>query len=70
MHLGPTHTADISNTMKQIIQELCSDGSKVYYSNTKGVFSLKFKFEEEVLCAIPLRLLAALLAFSIEDIML
>lgn len=69
MHLGPTRTADISNTMKQIIQKLCNDGSKVYY-NTKGVFFLEFKFEEEVLCATPLRLLAALLAFSIEDIML
>lgn len=70
MHLGPTRTADISNTMKQIIQKLCNDGSKVYYNNTKGVFFLEFKFEEEVLCATPLRLLAALLAFSIEDIML
>lgn len=67
MHLGPTRTADISNTMKQIIQKLCSDGSEVYDSNTKGVFSLEFKFEEE---ATPLRLLAALLTFSIEDIML
>lgn len=70
MHLGPTRTADISNTMKQIIQQLCSDGSKVYYNNTKGVFSLEFKFEEEVLCATPFRPLAALLAFSIKDIML
>lgn len=43
MHLGPTHTADISNTMKQIIQQLCSDGCKVYYNNTKGVFSLEFQ---------------------------
>lgn len=50
MHLGPTRTADISNTMKQIIQKLCSDGSEVYYNNTKGVFSLEFKFEEEALC--------------------
>lgn len=43
MHLGPTRTADISNTMKQIIQQLCSDGCKVYYNNTKGVFSLEFQ---------------------------
>lgn len=54
--------------MKQVIQQLYSDGSKVYYN--KGVFSLEFKFEEEVLCATPFRLLAALLAFSVEDIML
>lgn len=62
------YTADISNTVKQATQQLCSNGSKVHYSNTKGVLSSSsVKRRYPVLHLIDSFSIQDIVAFSITE---